>query len=131
MAQPPPQDSEQAGAPRQVEEDDRVGGGQATVERREPHRVENPRVAHEHPRLEPGPPLATRPLAAAAAEEVAVDNLDAEPRSERPRQRRLARTAAADHRDPAQVCAHAVAAASSRGRRRERICETPSRIVTP
>ena len=52
IAEPASQHAEQARASAPVDEDDRVGGRQAFVERTESHRVDHPRLPREQHRLD-------------------------------------------------------------------------------
>ena len=87
-------DARVAGAPRQVEEDGGVGAREAFVERAEPHRVEDPRLAPDHLGVERGPLVALRSRVAAPAEEIAVHDGEAQPAVEvelRPAGKRITR----------------------------------------
>ena len=100
MTEPPPDDARQARAPRQVEEDHRVGTPESRFERAQAHGVEDPGVAGDRLPVNGLPVCSLRALAG-PAEKVPVDDGEAESRSEVAGEGRLPGTATADDRDAA------------------------------
>jgi hypothetical protein len=99
MAKAPPRDRQEARAAREVEEDGGVRAREPRVEAAEPHRVQDPRITRDDVRLETAPLVALGARVVDAAEQVAVRDLDPEPRTELVRQSRLPRSAAAEDGD--------------------------------
>lgn len=115
------QDAPQASRRAAVYEDNRVGTGDAIVERAETHCVDHPLVGGDECRMRLLPPRTI---------EVRVDHRKPECLAELAREHRLPGAAATDYGNTTHYDARD--AASSRGSRRETTCETPSLpIVTP
>lgn len=114
-------DAPQASCRAAVYEDNGVGAREAFVERAETHCIDHPLVGGDECRMRLLPP---------GTIEVRVDHRKPERLAELAREHRLPGAPATDYGDTTHY--EASAAASSRGRRRETICETPSPpIVTP